>query len=229
MSVDCNYGRLSQTPSPPLLIPPSPSPNHPLSLNLIHQNHNFLHLTSEMVDQKTFSALKKGNRRAQKVLYDDLSPQMFAVCRRYIANAQDAEDIMIKGFFNAFTKLDQLDDPEALAAWMRRIMVNECLMYHRRNKKFKSTLELHLAQSVVWKDDVLDQLTAQEIFSYIDELPDGYRNVFNLYCIEGYKHREIAEMLNISINTSKSQLILARKRLKARIEVNNKTKKSNEQ
>lgn len=182
-----------------------------------------------MVDQKTFTALKKGDRRAQKALYDELSPQMYAVCRRYIANAQDAEDIMIKGFFNAFTKLDQLDEPEALEAWMRRIMVNECLMYHRRNKKFKSTLELNVAHDVALEESVLDELSAQEIFSYIDELPDGYRTVFNLFCIEGYKHREIAEMLDISINTSKSQLILARKKLKARIEANNKTRKSNEQ
>jgi RNA polymerase sigma-70 factor (ECF subfamily) len=182
-----------------------------------------------MVDQKTFTALKKGDRRAQKAVYDELSPQMYAVCRRYIANEQDAEDIMIKGFFNAFTKLEQLDEPEALEAWMRRIMVNECLMYHRRNKKFKSTLELNVAHEVVLEDYVLDQLTVQEIFSYIDQLPDGYRTVFNLYCIEGYKHREIADMLDISINTSKSQLILARKRLRARIEANNKIKRSNEQ
>jgi RNA polymerase sigma-70 factor (ECF subfamily) len=171
-----------------------------------------------MINQKQIEELKKGDRKVQKEVFRALSPFMLAVCRHYIQNEQDAEDIMIKGFFQAFTKIHQLDHEQSLKPWIKRIMINECLMFHRRNKKFKSTLQLSEVQDVQIEEKAIKVLRVEELFAYIDQLPDGYRTVFNLYCVEGYKHREIAEMLGISINTSKSQLILARKRLKKMIE-----------
>lgn len=171
---------------------------------------------------KRIALLKKGDRKEQKKIYNDFSPKMFAVCRRYIFNEQDAEDVMINGFFKVFTKIEQFKYKGSFEGWMRRIMVTESLMFLRKNKKFTGVLEISQINEPAYQDNIIESLSAQEIFEYIDQLPIGYRTVFNLYCIEGFKHREIAEQLGVSINTSKSQLILARKKLRLIIEKNDK-------
>lgn len=158
--------------------------------------------------------LKKSDAKAQRELYNAYSAQMHGLCRRYIKNDQDAEEIMIQGFFKVMSKIHSYKAEGSFESWMKRIMVRECLMFLRMNKRFAQTLELEQAEEPVYFDNIESQLSANEILNHIKNLPDGYRTVFNLYCIEGYKHREIADMMNISINTSKSQLILARKKLR---------------
>lgn len=174
--------------------------------------------TCYVTEQELIEGCKKQDRKAQKLAYDRYSPVMFGVCMRYVKNEADAEDVLIEGFFKVFSKIDQYSGEGSFEGWIRRIMVNESLMFLRKNHNFKMQVEIsNVALPVAAK--VEDQLAANDILRLLDKLPTGYRTVFNLYVLEGFKHREIAELLDISINTSKSQLILAKKRLQELIQV----------
>lgn len=166
-----------------------------------------------MTEEDLINACKRQDRRAQKLLYEQFSPLMLGVCRRYVKDPMEAEDVMVEGFFKVLTKIDTYSGDGSFEGWIRRIMVNESLMHLRKNNHFQYAEEISPNLSYQEEPTVLDKLAASEILSLLDELPPGYRTVFNLYVVEGYKHREIAEELNISINTSKSQLILAKQRM----------------
>jgi len=146
------------------------------------------------------------------MLYAEYSPLLFSVSRRYLKNEEDAEDALIEAFFKILTKINDYRGSGSFEGWMRRIVVNECLMKLRKKRNF--TLALEEAYSVGEKEMITPNLAYKDLLSVLELLPTGYRTIFNLYEIEGYKHREIAEKLGISINTSKSQLILAKKRLR---------------
>ncbi len=152
-----------------------------------------------------------GNRTAQKQFYDGFAPFLLGVCARYLKNRMEAEDAMIMSIHKALTQLDRLRDRSTIKGWMRRIAVNECLMVLRK----KHVVILDADQVVIQSQDsdVNLDLNASDILSLLAHLPTGYRTVFNLYILEGYTHKEIGEMLGISLNTSKSQLIQARKKL----------------
>ena len=140
-----------------------------------------------------------------------------AMIRRYVKDEMEAEDVLVESFYKILSNIDQYIGSGSFEGWMKRIVVNEALMYLRKNQKHRQWEELENVQ-VSQPSVVIPHLEAQQILQLMDQLPDGYRTVFNLYIIEGYKHREIAEMLGISINTSKSQLILAKQRMKQLIE-----------
>jgi RNA polymerase sigma-70 factor (ECF subfamily) len=153
-----------------------------------------------------------GDRRSQQLLYEKYAAAMLGICRRYLSDIMEAEDALMRGFIKVFTKLDKLDDDEKFEYWMRRIMANECLMTLRKKKKMPlSELTDHAVPPI--EATIVNTLSAEHILALIDTLPIGYKTVFNMYVIEGFKHKEIADYLNISVNTSKSQLIMARKRL----------------
>lgn len=142
---------------------------------------------------------------------------MFGLCKRYIKDISEAEEIMINGFYKVFMKMDQFRGQGSFEGWMRRIMVNEALMYLRRyNMNLSVELNDNIGKENVLKPDA--GIREQDILKLLDHLPIGYRTVFNLYAIEGYAHQEIAEKLGVSINTSKSQLLKARKKLKELLE-----------
>lgn len=148
----------------------------------------------------------------QEILYKKHAPLLLSVCRRYVKNSADAEDVFIEGFYKILSKISSYSGKGSFEGWMRRIMVNESLMHLRKNNNFSMTLELSnvdIKYEVSYDEDI----DYQKLIKILEYLPTGYRTIFNMYVIEGYKHREIAEILNISINTSKSQLIQARKRL----------------
>ncbi|MBK8054615.1 MAG: sigma-70 family RNA polymerase sigma factor [Saprospiraceae bacterium] len=156
---------------------------------------------------------KREDPEAQKTLYNMYKDQMYGVCLRYVKNHQDAEDIFIEAFFKVLTKIDAYKGEGSFEGWMRKVMVNESLMFLRKKTNLHMTVEIpakDIAEDELADDD---DITAEDIIKILDELPVGYRTVFNLFVFEDYKHREIAEMLGISINTSKSQLILAKKRV----------------
>jgi len=159
-----------------------------------------------------------GDRKAQQTLYEKYSPVLLGICRRYISQLQDAEDVLMDGFLKIFLNLNQFDHRGSFEGWMKRIMINEALMWLRKRK----LLQIELDEKVLPLEEVQDnrhwELTESDIIPVLDQLPEGYRTVFNLYVIEEYKHREIAELMGISINTSKSQLILAKKRMKQLLE-----------
>ena len=142
---------------------------------------------------------------------------MFGVCKRYLKTREDAEDVLVESFFKVLTNIHQFKGTGSLEGWIRRIVVNEALMFLRRRHNFSMTVEINNIDAPA-PAKAMTRLAEQEILKLLDELPTGYRTIFNLYVLEGYKHREIAEMLGISINTSKSQLILARKRLQELLE-----------
>jgi RNA polymerase sigma-70 factor, ECF subfamily len=155
------------------------------------------------------------NRHAQQKLYSKFSPKMLGVCRHYIKDLHQAEDVMITAFMKVFTNLKNFENKGSFEGWIRRIMVNESISFIRVQKKVKFIEDENYFEES--SNNIESQFSVDDIQSLIDSLPDGYKMVFNLYCIEGYKHQEIAEMLNINEGTSKSQLSHARKMLQAQI------------
>ena len=165
-----------------------------------------------MTEKELIAQCLRQERKAQQHLFERYSPTMMGVCRRYVGNREDAEDLMIEGFFKVMTNLEKYRGDGSFEGWIRRIMVNECLMFLRKRKLLLADVELNNLDKAA-QFSVEDDLAAQDILNLLAQLPTGYRTVFNLYVLEGYKHREIAELMGISINTSKSQLILAKKRM----------------
>lgn len=162
-------------------------------------------IPTKEVLEKLIHQAKKNDRIAQKQLYEMFASSMLAVCRRYISDEFYAEDVMIKGFFKVFTSLNQLKEIEKFSGFVKKIMINECIDYLRTEKK------IHFEDKEI--PDVIDENFELDfdIFELLEELPQGYKTVFNLYVIEEYKHKEIAEFLNISESTSKSQYFKAKK------------------
>lgn len=156
---------------------------------------------------------KNQDPEAQKQLYDIYKDNLFSICIRYLKSQQDAEDVFIDAFYKILTKIEMFKGDGSFEGWMRRIMVNESLMFLRKRTNLQMTVELADKDVPDNDDQPDDEFSYEEIIAILDELPAGYRTVFNLYVFEDYKHREIAEILGISINTSKSQLILAKKRV----------------
>jgi len=135
------------------------------------------------------------------------------ICRRYVKVLEDAEDVLIDTFFKIFTNIHQYKGAGSFEGWMKRIAVNQSLMLLRKKHNFKLTVEISNID-IATPSKALSSLQEDDVMALLEKLPTGYRTIFNMYVVEGYKHREIAEELGISINTSKSQLILAKKRLR---------------
>ena len=163
--------------------------------------------------QHIINKCQKQEPESQKVLFDMYKDKLYAICLRYLKSHHDAEDIFIDAFYKILTKIDLYKGEGSFEGWMRKIMVNESLMFLRKKTNLHMTVEI--SEKDMEDDSTEDEseISYEEIMAILDELPTGYRTIFNLYVFEDYKHREIAEMLGISINTSKSQLILAKKRI----------------
>ena len=154
---------------------------------------------------------KLGSASAQKCLFDLLADRMMLLCRRYVKNTEDAEEVLLDGFYKFFKNIVSFHylGEAPLAGFLKKIMVNECLMFLRKKNVFTIVTE-SAAEEVGFEAEALDQLSAKEIFDLIVQLPVGYRTVFNLYEIEGMDHKEIAVLLGIAEGTSKSQLSKAK-------------------
>ncbi len=167
-----------------------------------------------MTEKELINACRRQDRLAQKQLYTQFAPLMYGVCRRYAKTEADVDDILVKGFMKVFKNLHQFSGDGSFEGWIRRIMVNESLMWLRKHKNLRMHVELddrkHDRETSA---SVEQQLNAEQILDLLDHLPLGYKTVFNLYVVEGFSHKEIAEKLEISVNTSKSQLIKARRKL----------------
>lgn len=167
----------------------------------------------QVTEKQLITACQQEQPLAQRRLYELYAPKMLGVCRRYLNRPEDAEDVLVEGFCKTFRSIGQFAHNGSFEGWVRRIMVNECLMFLRKKHALKNAYEIQEHFDLRTDQNVEAELAAQDILYLLDQLPNGYRTVFNLYVLEGYKHREIAELLGISINTSKSQLILAKKRM----------------
>ena len=168
-------------------------------------------------EAKLVAALKAGESKAHKVVYERYASKMLAVCTRYVANRADAEEVMIDGFMRVFEKINQFREDGSFEGWVRRVMVTESLMFLRRNKSWRQEVAIDEITSEPDYEWAETSLEAEDLLRMINQLPDGYRTVFNLYAVEGYSHTEIADMLGISEGTSKSQLSRARSLLQANL------------
>ncbi|MBD0836145.1 RNA polymerase sigma factor [Aestuariibaculum suncheonense] len=164
----------------------------------------------------------KNNREAQHMLFELHAPKMLSICRYYVKDVYQAEEIMMNGFFKVFTNLKSFRGEGSFEGWMRRIMVRESISYLRQQKDIEFAVE-ELDFKNEFTNNIETEIEVEDIQRLIDELPEGYKIVFVMYAIQGYKHQEIAELLNIAESTSKSQLFKARKLLQEKIKNRNKT------
>lgn len=172
-----------------------------------------------MTDEELVRGCVEGKSKFQQALYTKFAPVMKGVCIRYSDTVEEAEDILQDGFIKVYLNLKNFRLDGSLEGWVRRIMVNTALNYYRA--KQKSSYHANIDEIVEIVEDVridnYDMLNAKVLLKMIEELPPGYRTVFNMFEIEGYSHKEIADELNVSVNTSKSQLLKARRSLQQKI------------
>ena len=162
--------------------------------------------------ERLLEACRKGERKAQKELYQRMSPVLMGICKRYLKRKEDAEDALGNAFLKIYSSLSQYNGSGSFEGWMKKVAVRTCLDFLRaKSSPFDLDWEHEIAEEPVGLDD------AEYLLFLVGQLPVGYRTVFNLYAIEGYKHHEISELLNISEGTSKSQLSKARRILKEHI------------
>lgn len=152
----------------------------------------------------------KRDRGAQKCLFDTYSSKMYSVCYRYVKDSMEAEDVLVTAFTKILDKIEQFKNEGSFEGWIRRIVVNEALTHLRRNRSMYLETDLEHADREPDYSTLNNYLEAEDLMNLIQELPAGYRIVFNMYAIDGYSHKEIANHLGINENTSKSQLSRAR-------------------
>lgn len=152
----------------------------------------------------------------QQALYQQYHRKMYGVCLRYADNKDDASDILQDGFVQVFRHIHTFRSGGSLEGWVRRIMVNMSIAHYRKRSRYFMT-DIEEANGLKLDEEVLSDMTAAEIMEVIQELPVGYRTIFNMYEIEGYTHPEIGEILNISVGTSKSQLSRAKELLRTKL------------
>ena len=171
-------------------------------------------------EEKLVEACLKGDTRSQKLLYEQYRRQMFRMCLRYARTDQEAEDYLQDGFIKVFIDLKQYQFKGPLGAWIRKVILNVILQEIRKRKQLFPAVDINAMADQIGADERMSaELDARTLTSYIQQLPDGYRAVFNMYAVEGYSHKEIAHRLGISVGTSKSQLSKARASLRATIEI----------
>lgn len=167
-------------------------------------------------EQKIIKKCLRKNPQAQRELYERYKRKWFMICLRYAQNKSEAEDILQEGLISVFNNLRQFDNRKAnFQVWSNKVMVNAALQHIRKWKKlsFNDSIE-DFENQISYQEDIFDTIGAKELTMLIQKLPDGYKIIFNMYVVEGYKHKEIAEILGISESTSKTQLLKAKKMLR---------------
>lgn len=162
----------------------------------------------------------KNSRRAQKELFDMFAPYMLGVCMRYAKNRAEAEDIIQEAFVKIFLNIKNYTATGSFEGWMRKVVVNTAITCYRQNLKYlfiENIENINEKEVENNNEEVENEYSEEQLLKIINSLPDGYRVIFNLYAIEGYKHKEISEILNIDENTSKSQFSRARKMIQQKL------------
>lgn len=175
-------------------------------------------------DQKIIEGCINGKRHAQSMLYSLYAPTMLGICMRYARNKSEAEDILQDGFVKIFTNLKTFRGDGSFEGWLKRIMVNTAITHNKQSMKHQYHTDIDAIEETLLVDEEENnnelaniKLPQETLINMIQNLPEGYRTVFNLYVFENYSHKEIADMMNISVNTSKSQLSKARRNLVSKI------------
>ncbi|HQB68785.1 MAG TPA: RNA polymerase sigma factor [Paludibacteraceae bacterium] len=173
--------------------------------------------TYDLTESQLIDGCIRGDRRAQRQLYDLYAKRMTALCMRYCGDYEVALDLMHDGFIKLFTRIESYSGQGVFEAWMRKIFVNTSLEYLRKNDALRESSDIEDVQIMAQEPSTIEQLSADEIMRLIQELPVGFRTVFNLYAIEGYSHAEIANLLQINESSSRSQFSRARAILRTKI------------
>jgi RNA polymerase sigma-70 factor (ECF subfamily) len=183
------------------------------SLPELGNNLSFMQFDSAFIDR-----LKENDSKAQRVFYQQLAPKMYGICLRFALISEDADDILQDGFIRVFKHIGDFRGEGSLEGWVRRTIVNTAINYYKKKIKQGINTDLEYVKGKVKEtNNIVEKMAADELLELINELPPGYRMVFNLNVIEGYTHKEIGQMLEISENTSKSQLSRARISLQKKI------------
>lgn len=172
-----------------------------------------------MVIEKLIDGCKEGNTKSQEQIYRLLAPKLFAVCLKYSKSYEEAQDNLQDGFLLIFEKIGQFNYKGSFEGWAKRVIINYILQQYRKQNLFEIVSENYPEEVEVEIEE--DSISIDFLTRIIQELPDRYRLVFNLYVLDGYSHKEIAEMLEINIGTSKSNLARAKAILREKIELNN--------
>lgn len=178
-------------------------------------------MSSQMMsDQQIIEGCAKHERKAQQLLYDKYSRFLLGVCLRYASDKAEAEDILQDSFLKIFFNIKDYSGTGSFIGWLRKVAVNTAITHYHKNLKFRYHIEIEEFVSVETGTISFEEdfYSSDELFRVLNELPAGYRMVFNLYAVDGYKHKEIAEMLGIDTNTSKSQYSRARAVLRSKLE-----------
>lgn len=172
-------------------------------------------------DQTLIEGCRNKDRVAQRTLYERFAGRLFAVCQRYTQSRFEAEDVMQEAFIKIFAQIHTFRFESPLELWLKRIVINTAISYLRQEKDYlhQADVENH-SDAVATNDNVVADMQYEQLLGLIRELPSGCQAVFNLYAIEGYQHNEIAQLLNISEGTSKSQYARAKQLLQAKILAN---------
>ncbi len=175
-----------------------------------------------MSEPELLKGCQRNDPKSQTALYNLYKSRLMGVCRRYAKNTTEAQDILQEAFIRIFTNINELKDEKAVAAWMRKVVANTAVNYYRANLKRQQSVDYETVEKPnddQWRNywELMSRLSTEQIVQLIHALPDGYRMVFNLCVIDGYDHAEIAVMLGISENTSRSQLFKAREMLRKKL------------
>lgn len=169
-----------------------------------------------MTEQSILAGCLNNDPSSQRELYNRFSPKMLSVCYRFANSREDAEDMLQEGFIKVFTQMHTFQNKGAFEGWIRRIIVHTCINFLKKNKKFSNSIDLEQADYLEVKEETMPSvMQARQIIECIRLLPLGYRTVLNLYAMEGYSHKEIADMLDIEESTSRSQYTRAKSMLEA--------------
>ena len=173
-----------------------------------------------MSDRQIIEGCARHDRRAQKMLYEKYSRLLMAVCMRYAGDRAEAEDILQDSFLKIFFRIGDFTGTGSFEGWLRKVVVNTAITHYHMNYKYKFHVDIeeYVSNETGVSGFDEDYFTADELYKVLSELPKGYRMIFNMYAIEGYKHKEIARMLKIDANTSKSQYSRAKAVIRARLE-----------
>jgi RNA polymerase sigma factor (sigma-70 family) len=177
--------------------------------------------SKESEEARLVRGMKSGKPDVQRHVYDLYADRMMALCVRYARDRDEAADILQEGFIRVFRKIDTFKEEGSLEGWIRRVITNVAIRSYQRNARLHVAVDLEEAEREVGVNGLDADHSAEELLAMIQRLPDGYRVVFNLFAIEGYSHEEIAEQLDISVGTSKSQLSRARQSLQRMLEQQN--------
>jgi RNA polymerase sigma-70 factor (ECF subfamily) len=180
-----------------------------------------------MSDQQIIDGCARHDRKAQQALYDRYSRFLLGICMRYASDKAEAEDILQESFLKIFFNIKDYSGTGSFIGWLRKVAVNTAITHYHKNLKFRYHVEIeeYVSAETGVSGFEEDFFTSDELFKVLNDLPAGYRMVFNLYAVEGYKHKEIAEMLRIDTNTSKSQYSRAKAAIRERLEKLEKIKK----